>query len=89
MLLKKGLLSASSQNGGTSFFRAQEIPVGVKDGVNKIFTIPQTPIANSLIFIYNGDAQTRGIDYNYTGRTIQMEIAPTPQDNLLAIYNYI
>lgn len=89
MLLKKGLLSAPS-GGGSSTIEAEEIPTGVKNGINRNFTISHTPVTNSLLVFINGAAQTKDIDYTLSGINITfLEYAPVAEDNLLTQYRYI
>lgn len=65
---------------------AQDLPNGIVDGVNTIFTLTFTPVSNSLILRKNGVTQIRGMDYNLSGNSITMTAAPILTDNLHASY---
>jgi hypothetical protein len=71
-------------------FVDNEIPAGVIDGVNDIFTLANTPVAGSVHLYKNGARQTFGAgnDAVIAGDTITFEPGNTPMasDSLLADY---
>jgi hypothetical protein len=54
----------------------QEVPGGVIDGTNTVFTLTQPPTGVVWIFV-NGIYQTRGLDYTLLGNVITFVVAPT------------
>lgn len=69
-------------------------PSGAIDGVNRVFTLPETPSpVNSLLLFKNGILMRAGVgnDFTLSGQTITFDNAQTPQtnDNLLASYTYV
>ena len=67
----------------------QEVPAGLVDGVNRIFTLTFMPISNnSCLLFVNGVAQTQGVDYSLTGPTINFAAASRPlvKSTVLAYY---
>lgn len=66
-----------------------EIPAGVVDGANKVFTLQRTPNpASSLILIRNGLIVSEGVDYTLSGQTVTFVEAPTPGDVMRAWYRW-
>ncbi len=66
-----------------------EIPVGVKNGINRDFIISRSPLDETLLVFRSGQTLTENIDYTISGVTITFAIAPIEADNLLTKYNYI
>lgn len=87
-----GYLSAFDWNtfnnklsGGTSAY--QEIPTGVIDGVNTVFTLSSTPNPVSTLQLYlDGKIITQTVDYTIVGTTITMAVAPLKFQFLQAVY---
>ena len=72
-------------------FADQEVPSGVINSVNTIFTLAFTPSpANSLQLVLNGLTQKQGFDYTLSGLTITFLSGSIPQtnDELVAWYRY-
>lgn len=66
-----------------------EVPSGIVNGINKIFTLAITPNPpSSLIVAVNGLTQTQGIDYTLAGNTITFIFAPLDGALLVAGYRY-
>lgn len=65
-----------------------EIPIGVKNGINTVFEISQSPLPDTLLVLKNGQTLTEGIDYTLSGVSITFLIAPIEADNLLTKFNY-
>lgn len=81
--------SASSGGGGLPGVMTQEIPVGLINGVNTIFTITTAPLGAGYFTLYaNGQYQRPGVDYTRVGTTITMTVAPTATETLDAVYWY-
>jgi len=73
--------------GGTALFVVREIPTGVINGTNTVFTLAYTPIVNTEQIYLNGLLQdTHGIDYSISGATITFLIPPLTGDRVLATY---
>jgi hypothetical protein len=67
----------------------QEIPAGVIDGMNRVFTLAQMPLSNASVIVYvDGVAQLQGVDYSLTVQTIRFAGDSTPLvgDNIMATY---
>lgn len=68
-----------------------EIPGGLVDGVNNVFTVANAPSPSSgLMFYVNGVLQRQGASYDYTlaGSTITLNYTPQSGSNLIATYPY-
>lgn len=80
--------SAGSGTRGPDFTDA-EMPAGLLDGANAVFTLSAVPIPGSSLTLYrNGVLQKAGLDYSLSGNAIQFLAGSTPQpgDTLLASY---
>jgi hypothetical protein len=73
-------------NGQTSV--TGEIPTGVVDGTNKIFTTAHLPVAGSLVAILNGLQETAGTDFSVSGNQITFTVAPNPGSTVSVNYQY-
>lgn len=62
----------------SSAFVTREVPAGVIDGVNKIFTLANTPNSGTEQVFLNGVLQEAGVngDYIISGKTITFGVAP-------------
>lgn len=70
-------------------YSAAEVPAGVQNGVNTIFTLTNPPSpSNGLQLYVNGIIQKQGAgeDYTLAGLTITMAVAPLAADEQLAYY---
>lgn len=68
----------------------QEVPTGTQNGVNKSFTLEQTPVGTVSVF-YNGLLQRNTVDYSYSGTALTLiTFAPNAAngDWLCATYPY-
>lgn len=65
-----------------------EEPFGVKDGVNKVFNLANTPIKNSYKVFRDGMRLRRGADYDYVvnGKEITFTEAPPAKSTILVDY---
>lgn len=73
---------------GIMTFVDAEVPAGVVDGVNTIFTLASIPTAGSTHLYKNGLRQRPAIDYTIVGQTVTFAIAPDVSANLLADYRF-
>ncbi|MDP2998828.1 MAG: hypothetical protein Q8N47_15180, partial [Bryobacterales bacterium] len=84
-----GTSGPCGSNTSTTGFIDGEVPGGVIDGSNTVFTLVEAPVPESGLMVYrNGLLQKSGIDYTLTGVTITFLTASTPQagDLLLVFY---
>lgn len=58
---------------------AEEVPAGTMNGVNKVFTLTNTPTAGSLTLVLN-IPQVDGTDFTITANTITYTVAPKASD---------
>jgi len=75
-------------------FKRNEVPSGVIDGVNAIFTLANTPVSAAVVtIILNGLNMKQGAsnDYVISGTTVTFQAGQIPQtgDNLLADYTHV
>lgn len=81
---------SSQREKGAIVFVDDETPLGVRNGVNRVFTLstrPDPPV--SLNFRINGLAQIQGLSYDLNGSTITIRptsAAPVQLDALVASY---
>lgn len=67
----------------------QEIPVGVVDGTNRVFTLSHLPLSNMATTIFVGGlVQTQAVDYSLVNQTVTFAPGSTPTvgSNVLAWY---
>lgn len=68
-------------------FSDNEVPAGTIDGVNKVFTLANTPNpATSLRVYYNSGRQTG--TYSLVGTQLTLNFTPQPGDLLVTDYRY-
>lgn len=70
----------------------QEIPAGLVDGVNRVFTLSKLPIsAVSVLVMVGGVVQVQNVNYSLSGRTIFFTAPSTPSvdSNIAAYYWYL
>ena len=80
----------SNTNTGDQTFSSNEIPSGVVDGSNAVFTVAYTPVNSSLKVIRNGLLQNEGAgnDYTVSGSVITFTAAPLSGDIIKCNYEY-
>jgi hypothetical protein len=66
---------------GSAGYPRAGIPTGIIDGVNKIFTVPFTPIPETLI-VFNNIALIPGVGFTAKGNIITYTTAPVVDDKL-------
>lgn len=66
-----------------------EIPAGIKNGENTVFTVDFPILPNTSILFKAGQALTENIDYTSSGVNITILRAPIAADNLLIKYNHL
>jgi hypothetical protein len=75
--------------GDTTNSRFGALPSGTKNGINKTFTLPDTPLSSKIALYWLGQRQTPNVDYSVTGNTITLiTFAPASGDALVADYKY-
>lgn len=68
---------------------AAEVPAGTINGTNTVFTLSATPIANSQVLYYNGQAIFPAAgDYTISGPSVTLVSPPSPGDTLIAVYQH-
>ena len=66
-----------------------EVPVGVVDGVNKVFTVAEDPmIDGTIVFFENGLADHGMAIESIAGRTITLVKAPKAGTELACYYDH-
>lgn len=63
-----------------------DVPIGVVDGVNRVFTLMSTSIVGKDSGYLNGVRVQRGLDYTLIGQTITFNVAPPLLSTLLWDY---
>lgn len=83
-----GTITITSTGGGGGVTTwTQEIPSGSINGSNTAFTLSGTPVANSLLFFWNGQMlKGGGVDYTLSGTTVTMVTTPQTGDKIIALY---
>lgn len=71
-----------------SFTFEREVPAGSRNSVNTTFTLGNTPATKTLSLYLNGLIQIENNDFTIIGLTITTFVAPNPDDELIATYNY-
>lgn len=84
-------INSAGGSGGTSYItETREIPIGLINGTNTIFTLANIPVGSSEQVFLNGLLQdTRGIDYSISGAVITFLIPPLSGDRILVTYQRI
>ena len=83
------LFSASvptAEAGGTVTTPVAEVPAGLLDGINKVFTLSETPDPGSLQIFVNGVEWFVGTYFTLDGCTVTFVLAPKTTDWLRATY---
>lgn len=80
--LRNGLPLLASGNG----FIDSEVPAGVIDSVNVMYTVAFMPYVGSQHMWLNGLLQHEGDDYTISGVTITFSSAPTSSSVILVSY---
>jgi len=71
-------------------FRDSEVPQGVIDGTNRVFTLQYAPDPpQSLLLVLNGVVQRPVADFTLSGNVITYVYAPQPGDSHLAWYRTV
>lgn len=65
----------------------KEVPAGVINGVNTVFTLQNTPVSGTDMVFLSGQLQAGGgVDYTLSGKTITFKIAPNIGEQLFVFY---
>lgn len=67
-------------------FIAGETPTGAIDGINTMFTLANTPVANTYTVFLNGLALNPATDYSVLGAVITLTAAPLVGDEVFVNY---
>ena len=81
--------SAPCGGGGSATFVDQEVPGGLVDGANTVFTLANAPVPSTSLHLFrNGILQKAGFDFTLSGATVTfVSIAvPSQGDTILASY---
>ena len=66
-----------------------EVPSGIINGLNQIFTVANTPSPVSSVEVYhNGILMQQGVDYTISGATFTFSSAAAPQVGDIVLVNY-
>lgn len=78
---------ASGGGGGGGVWIDGEIPAGIKNAINRVFTLAHAP--TFLILVWNGMVQTESADFTLSGDTITfLRDGPASDDVLSASYSW-
>lgn len=67
----------------------QEVPSGTVDGMNRVFVLAQVPLSNASVIVYiDGLAQTQGVNYSLTNKTIRFAGDTTPRVGNVVMATY-
>lgn len=81
--------SGSTAGTPAPIFVDQEVPAGVVDGVNRTFTLANTPSpVTSLQVFRNGLLQAPGVDFTLSGNVLTFTAVSTPQAGDRILVNY-
>jgi hypothetical protein len=75
---ESAMITAVGSAANTKFVRG-EVPTGVLNGVNAIFTLANSPVANTVSLSLNGVRLTANLDYSTSGNTITFYSNDIPQ----------
>lgn len=76
----------SGQIKGGAIETVVEVPQGVKDGVNQVFSLSETPFEDTEVISVNGLVGFKNFDYVLFGTIVTFAVAPLTSDRILAIY---
>lgn len=66
-----------------------EVPSGIINGLNQIFTVANTPSPTTSVEVYhNGILMEQGLDYTIAGATVTFNPASVPQVGDIVLVNY-
>lgn len=75
--------------GGSSGTPFQEVPAGLVNNSNKIFTLSHTPTADAAVSFYIDNLiQIQGVDYTISGAVITTTVAPIFAQVPYAVYSF-
>lgn len=86
---KEILRTLASNSGGsvqTGIFIYQQTPVGLINGVNATFQIPNALVVDTEQIYVNGQRQKKPQDYNISGQVINFAFSPNVQETILIDY---
>jgi hypothetical protein len=84
-----GTAGPCGATGGEQAFVDGEVPAGLVDGANTVFTLSEAPVpAASLQFFRNGVLQQQGLDYTLSGYVITFAGDSVPQTGDILLGSY-
>lgn len=81
-----GFCGSSDPSVIANYFVFNEIPAGLKNNINKIYTLANTPVAGASVVYLNGLLQAPNFDYTMIGNTITFVKALRPTYDLYVSY---
>lgn len=79
-------VAADSVKLNTAIFIKREVPTGLVNGANTVYTLANTPVAGTDEVFLNGLLQDITTDYGISGATITFVTAPATGDSVRAHY---
>ena len=70
----------------SNVIKTNQVLIGTIDGVNNIFTIPDTIVVSTEQIFSNGVLQKKPDDYNISGSTVTFTFSPNINENLTTHY---
>lgn len=84
-----GPCGGSGSGGIVPAYSDAEVPSGIINGLNQIFTVANTPSPTSSVEVYhNGILMEQGVDYTISGATFTFSPADVPQVGDIVLVNY-
>lgn len=84
-----GPCGGSGSGGIAPTYSDAEVPAGIINGLNQIFTVANTPSPASSVEVYhNGILMQQGVDYTLAGALITFSSAAVPQVGDIVLVNY-
>jgi hypothetical protein len=84
-----GPCGGSGGGGLVPAYSDAEVPSGIINGLNQIFTVANTPSPTSSVEVYhNGILMEQGLDYTIAGGTITFASVSVPQVGDIVLVNY-
>lgn len=85
VLNSRGVYKVAGTAPATDIYN-EPVGVGTVDGSLAVFTLAQTPAANSLRLVLNGLLRREGVDYTRSGVAVTFGVAPPANSLILASY---
>jgi len=85
IVASRGIYKVSGTSPATDIYN-EPVGVGTVDGTETVFTLAQTPAANSLRLTMNGVLRRVDVDYTLSGVTVTFTVPPPVDSLILASY---